>query len=53
MIKTNKDEETNQQLDDIKHILKKQDSILFAIGLMVIGIGGMIVMLLYFITKVL
>ena len=52
-----KDEEINQQLDDIKHILKKQNSILFSIGLMVIGIGtgtgtgGMA--LLYVITKVL
>ena len=36
-----KDEEINQQLDDIRHILKKQDSVLFGIGLMVVGIGGM------------
>ena len=53
----NKDEEINQQLDDIRHTLKKQSSILFSIGLMVIGIGtgigigGMV--LLYVITKVL
>ena len=46
-----KDEEINQQLDDIKHILKKQDSVLFGIGLMVVGIGGMVG--LYVITKVL
>ena len=51
----NKDEEINQQLDDIKHILKKQNSILFSIGLMVIGIGTGIggMALLYIITKVL
>ena len=53
----NKDKEINQQLDNIRHILKTQNSILFAIGLMVIGMGIGICMcgmaLLHIITKVL
>jgi len=38
----NEYEEINQQLIDIKLALEKQDKIMFAIGLMVIGIGGVV-----------
>lgn len=50
----NKDEEIHQQLDDIRYTLKKQDSVLFSIGLMVVGMGSMVALVaLYLITKVL
>lgn len=47
----NEYEEINQQLTDIKLTLEKQDKIMFAIGLMVIGMGGMVMLglLLYFV----
>lgn len=37
----NKDEEINKYLDDIKLAMEKQRESLFAIGIMVVGIGGM------------